>query len=155
MTCQNEENFYITRVFLERQAVQDSEGNEIFFIESFINPEQFACDISLNLFTTIKNATLEDNATDAQYTDKENNTSTDEPVENSKTFRSMFRTNSSRLSGGAIAAIIICLVIAIAIVLILVILNKKGIGKKMVHEQTESSILKFVTKGNQNSINKI
>ena len=148
MTCQNEENFYITRVFLERQAVQDSEGNEIFFIESFFNREQFACDISLNLFTKIKNATFED-------TDNANETLTDKPVENSKTFRSMFRKNSSRLSGGAIAAIVVCLVIAIAIVLILIFLNKKGIRKKMVHDQTESSIYKFVTKGNQNSINKI
>ena len=155
MICHNEENFYITRVFLERQAVQDSEGNEIFFIESFINPEQFACDISLNLFTTIKNATFEDNEMDSQYTDNANETLTDKPVENSNTFRSMFRKNSSRLSGGAIAAIVICLVIAIAIVLILIFLNKKGIRKKMVHDHTESSISKFVTKGNQNSINKI
>ena len=155
MICHNEENFYITRVFLERQAVQDSEGNEIFFIESFINPEQFACDISLNLITTIKNATFEDNEMDSQYTDNANETLTDKPVENSNTFRSMFRKNSSRLSGGAIAAIVICLVIAIAIVLILIFLNKKGIRKKMVHDHTESSISKFVTKGNQNSINKI
>ena len=155
MTCQNEENFYITRVFLERQAVQDSEGNEIFFIESFINPEQFACDISLNLFTKIKNATFEDNEMDSQYTDNANETLTDKPVENSNTFRSMFRKNSSKLSGGAIAAIVVCLVIAIAIVLILIFLNKKSIRKKMVHDHTESSISKFVTKGNQNSINKI
>ena len=93
MTCQNEENFYITQVFIERQAVQDSEGNEIFFIESFSNPEQFACDISV----------------DIKSLGETNNTSTDKSIPR----RFMFTNKSSGLSGGAIAAIVICLVVVI------------------------------------------
>ena len=136
MTCQNEENFYITQVFIERQAVQDSEGNEIFFIESFINPEQFACDISFNLIT------------------KTNGTNTEEPEENFKTGRFSFRRNNSGLSGGAIAAIVICSVVIIAVVITLVYLNKRNIKKNQVHGQTESTLSGFIAKGKQNYFNK-
>ena len=147
MTCQNEENFYITQIFIERQSVQDSEGNEIFFIESFINPEQFACDISLNLATKTKNTNLENDTT---LTD----TSTDGPVKNSISRRAMFRNNNSGMSGGAIAAIVISLVVAIAVVAFLISLNLKK-RKNKIHEVGESSILGFVAKGKENSINKM
>ena len=147
MTCQNEENFYITQIFIERQPVQDSEGNEIFFIESFINPEQFACDISLNLATKTKNTNLENDTT---LTD----TSTDGPVKNSISRRAMFRNNNSGMSGGAIAAIVISLVVAIAVVAFLISLNLKK-RKNKIHEVGESSILGFVAKGKENSINKM
>ena len=147
MTCQNEENFYITQIFIERQSVQDSEGNEIFFIESFINPEQFACDISLNLATKTKNTNLENDTT---LTD----TSTDGPVKNSISRRAMFRNNNSGMSGGAIAAIVISLVVAIAVVSFLISLNLKN-KKNKIHEVGESSILGFVAKGKENSINKM
>ena len=147
MTCQNEENFYITQIFIERQPVQDSEGNEIFFIESFINPEQFACDISLNLATKTKNTNLENDTT---LTD----TSTDGPVKNSISRRAMFRNNNSGISGGAIAAIVISLVVAIAVVAFLISLNLKN-RKNKIHEVGESSILGFVAKGKENSINKM
>ena len=147
MTCQNEENFYITQIFIERQSVQDSEGNEIFFIESFINPEQFACDISLNLATKTKNTNLENDTT---LTD----TSTDGPVKNSISRRAMFRNNNSGMSGGAIAAIVISLVVAIAVVAFLISLNLKN-RKNKIHEVGESSILGFVAKGKENSINKM
>ena len=147
MTCQNEENFYITQIFIERQPVQDSEGNEIFFIESFINPEQFACDISLNLATKTKNTNLENDTT---LTD----TSTDGPVKNSISRRAMFRNNNSGMSGGAIAAIVISLVVAIAVVAFLISLNLKN-RKNKIHEVGESSILGFVAKGKENSINKM
>ena len=147
MTCQNEENFYITQIFIERQSVQDSEGNEIFFIESFINPEQFACDISLNLATKTKNTNLENDTT---LTD----TSTDGPVKNSISRRAMFRNNNSGMSGGAIAAIVISFVVAIAVVSFLISLNLKN-KKNKIHEVGESSILGFVAKGKENSINKM
>ena len=147
MTCQNEENFYITQIFIERQAVQDSEGNEIFFIESFINPEQFACDISLNLAIKTNNTNLENDTT---LTD----TSTDGPVKNSISRRAMFRNNNSGISGGAIAAIVISLVVAIAVVAFLISLNLKN-RKNKIHEVGESSISGFVAKGKENSINKM
>ena len=132
MTCQNEENFYITQVFIERPAVQDLEGNEIFFIESFINPEQFACDINLNLKT------------------KTNGTNADEPAENYNTRRTMFRKNSSGLSGGGIAVIVICSVVIIAFVAILASLHLKNMKKNQVYAQTESTISGFIAQGKQN-----
>ena len=144
MTCQNEENFYITQVFIERQAVQDSEGNEIFFIESFINPEQFACDISLNLDIKTKNSSLE---IDTTLTDEANKTSTDEPAVNSISRGVKFRNNNSGISGGGIAAIVICLVVGIAVIVFLVSLNAKSIRKNKDHEADESSFSGFVVKG--------
>ena len=144
MTCQNEENFYITQVFIERQAVQDSEGNEIFFIESFINPEQFACDISPNLDIKTKNSSLE---IDTTLTDEANKTSTDEPVVNSISRGVKFRNNNSGISGGGIAAIVICLVVGIAVIAFLVSLNAKSIRKNKAHEAGESSFSRFVAKG--------
>ena len=141
MTCQNTENFYISQIFIERQAVQDSEGNEIFFIEAFINSEQFACDISLKSNTKVSD--INDDI------DNANNTSTDKPTDNSVTrSKFYFRTNSIGLSGAGIAAIVICTVAVIAIVTILVTLNMKGAllprSKKAFHDPTESSISKFV-----------
>ncbi len=135
MTCQNEENFYITQIFIERQAVQDSEGNEIFFIESFINPEQFACDISLNI----------------KSPDEKNNTSTDETTGR----RFMFRNKNFGLSGGAIAAIVICLVVAIAIVAILISRKFKEMRKNNEHFKGDSTISGFIPGGKQNYINKM
>lgn len=101
MICQNAENFYITQVFIERQAIQDSKGNELFFIESFINPEQFACEIGANLNAT----NLED---DTNYRTK------------------TFRKNNSGLSGGVIAAIVISVVVVVAIAAILAIYSRKN-----------------------------
>jgi predicted outer membrane repeat protein len=132
MTCQNEENFYITQVFIERQAVQDSEGNEIFFIENFINPEQFSCDISLNLNT------------------KTNATNEYEPTVNYNTGRIMFRKNNSGLSGGGIAAIVICSVVIIAVVAILASIHMKNMKKNQVHAQSESTISGFIAEGKKN-----
>ena len=123
---------FLHKVFIERQAVQNSEGNEIFFIESFINPEQFACDISLNLKT------------------KTNGTNPDEPAENYNTGRTMFRKNSSGLSGGGIAAIVICSVVIIAVVAILASLHMKNMKKNQVHAQTESTISGFIAQGKHN-----
>ena len=55
MTCQNKEKFSISKILIDRQAIQDSEGNEIFIVYSFTSPEQFACDISLNsVLTNVK-----------------------------------------------------------------------------------------------------
>ena len=124
MACRNEENFYITRIFIERQAVQDSEGNEIFFIESFINPEQFACDISLDLITKTKDISNEDNETAR---------------------RGMFRKNNSGMSGGIIAAVVICFVLVVAIIVI-VAFRMKSLRKNKVHDITDSTLSGFVPK---------
>ena len=119
MTCQNTENFYITQIFIDKQAIKDSEGNEIFFIETYVNPEQFACDISLKL-------------------------NTDQTNRNSVIRHRMFKNNGDGLSGGAIAAIIICNLIVIISAIIMIILTKKGIllsgRKKTVNETFESTI---------------
>ena len=121
MTCQNTENIYITQIFIDRQAIKDSEGNEIFFIETFTNPEQFSCDISLNI-NAKRNITGKTSV--GRYR--------------------MFKNNGDGLSGGAISSIVICIIIAIVTALILVILTKKGIlfsgKKKSVNKTTDSTI---------------
>jgi len=104
----------------------------LFFIESFINPEQFACDISLNLNTKI------------------NGTSEEEQVDNFRTGRIMFRKNNSGLSRGAIAAIVICMVVIIAVVAILTSIHMKNMKKNQVHAQSESTISGFIAKGKKN-----
>jgi len=48
MTCENKEKFDTSQILVERNVVQDQEGNDIFIINSFTNLEVFGCDISYN-----------------------------------------------------------------------------------------------------------
>ena len=53
MVCQNKDKFYNFTIIIERQFKQDSEGNELFFIEPYESSNEFACDISLLSHNTI------------------------------------------------------------------------------------------------------
>ena len=116
MTCQNTEKFYITQIFIDKQFVQDSENNEIFLIETFTNPEQFSCNISLNLNSKVNNS-----------------------VES----QSRFKKKENGLKGGHIALIVIMILIAIISSIILVILLKNRKKKKLVNDARDSTVLKF------------
>ena len=50
MICQNEDKFYNSKIIIERQTIQDSEGKELFFIDTYESSNEFACDISIILF---------------------------------------------------------------------------------------------------------
>lgn len=54
MVCQNEDKFYNSTIIIERQIIQDSEGNELFFIEAYEISNEFACYISLLSHNTIQ-----------------------------------------------------------------------------------------------------
>lgn len=106
MICQNKEKFSISQILIDRQAVQDSEGNEIFIINSYTSLEQFACDISLNSVNATKIPT---NGTEGVG------------------HQMMTKTKKKGLNGGAIAGIVIASVAIVAIVAGLIILGKKGV----------------------------
>jgi len=130
MTCQNKEKFTISQILIDRQIVQDSEGNEIFIINSFTSPEQFACDISLNSVTinlTNINSTESDDTTEPNETSEVSETS--EPTKKNRN-SIFFRNNNNKLSGGAIAAIVICSIVVVAGVGIIIFLNKRKILTK-------------------------
>ena len=122
MTCQNTENFYITQVFIERQVVQDSEGNEIFFIENFINPEQFSCDLSINLNTKIR----------------ENN--------NSVVQQKYYNRSKDGLNGAHIALIVIIPLIAILLTVIISVNIIKKKKKKVANTQDDLTFSHMIMK---------
>ena len=95
MKCQNKEKFDISSVVFEPSVIQDSDNKEIFKLDGYYNQKRFACAMSVY----------------SETPDKENSgNSTDfyNHIANKKT--------SGGLSGGAIAAIVICSVVALAIV---------------------------------------
>ena len=99
LTCENKEKFDINQILLDRHVVQDYKGNEVFIVNNYQNPEQFACAIS-------PNSVLPDET---------------------KTMRSSFyKFNNKGLSGGAIATIVICSVVAVAIIGITIALVRRG-----------------------------
>ena len=57
MTCQNKEKFDYSNVLFEPTVVQDSEGLDIFKLNSYTNIESLACEISLNSVPIKKNST--------------------------------------------------------------------------------------------------
>ena len=124
MTCENKEKFDVSQILIERQVVKDQNGNGLFIINSYTNPEVFGCDISYNS-TLIKPAeTGEPNESSnpeipTQIPEKNN------PINYSK------RKNNG-LTGGAIAGITIASVAVVGIAVTLIILMKRGVllGKK-------------------------
>ena len=115
MICQNAEKFYMSNIYIERQTIQDSEGTELFFIDNYVSENEFACDISLT--SVVGNSAPNETTTDVN-SDTTNSTS--------GKFK-YHKNSSSGLSGGAIAAIVISLVVVIGVVVALIALGKKGI----------------------------
>ena len=105
----------MSNIYIERQTIQDSEGTELFFIDNYVSENEFACDISLT--SVVGNSAPNETTTDVN-SDTANSTS--------GKFK-YHKNSSSGLSGGAIAAIVISLVVVIGVVVALIALGKKGI----------------------------
>ena len=119
MICQNAEKFYMSTIYIERQTIQDYEGKELFFIDSYTSETEYACDISLTV--VFPNATSIETITDA------NSDSNDISTDGTSNGKRYYKNNSSGgLSGGVIAAIVISLVVVVGVVTALIILAKKG-----------------------------
>ena len=95
MKCQNKEKFDISSVVFEPSVIQDSNNKEIFKLDSYYNQKRFACAMSVYSETP-------ENEDSGNSTDFHNHIAT--------------KKSSGGLSGGAIAAIVICSVVALAIV---------------------------------------
>ena len=118
MICQNAEKFYMSTIYIERQTIQDYEGKELFFIDSYTSETEYACDISLTV--VFPNATSIETITDA------NSDSNDISTDGTSNAKRYYKNSSGGLSGGAIAAIVISLVVVVGVVTALIILAKKG-----------------------------
>ena len=116
MFCQNRDKFYRREMLIERQVIQDAEGKEIFFIDSYTLPYNmsFFCDVSVKSET---------------YTAQEKDSS-----------KRYYTKKEGGLSTGALVAIIICVVVVIGIVILLIIcLSKRSkISKEVTPENTSS-----------------
>ena len=122
MICQNQEKFYASEMLVERQAIKDSEGKVLFFIDNKEIPfeDGFRCDISLYSVPTNSSSPSADE------------TQTMEPTEENTTHSRYFKKSNGGLSGGAIAGIAVSVVAVVVVIAVLAILVKKGIlfGKK-------------------------
>ena len=120
MTCENKEKFDVSQILIERQVIQDQNGNGLFIINSYTNPEVFGCDISYNSTLIKPGETDEPNESNKPEIPEKNN-----PINYSK------RKNNG-LTGGAIAGITIASVAVVGIAVTLIILMKRGVllGKK-------------------------
>ena len=117
MKCNNKEKFYESEIYIERQLIQDGKGIPLFFINAKTSEEKLECDVS-PLTGSITNASSSD--------DTETDTEGKSIVYHKK--------SGSGLSGGAIAGIVIAVVVAIAAISAVIVLAKKGVlgGKKTV-----------------------
>ena len=98
MECNNKEKFGKSSILFEQTVIKNSNGEEIFILSNYTNQKSFGCAISGKSETSTSKA----------YN------------------RAIRKTNSSGLSGGAIAGIIIACIAIVAIVLGLILLTKKG-----------------------------
>ena len=102
MNCQNKEKFDISSIVFSPSVIQDFNNKEIFKLDDYYNQKRFACAMSVY----------------SETPDKENSTSL------SNNFA--MKKKSGGLSGGAIAAIVICSIAALAAIAIVIsLLNRK------------------------------
>ena len=131
MECNNKEKFDKSSILFEQTVIQDSKGKEIFILSNYTNQKSFGCGISVKSDSPISNK----------------NTAYNQPI---------MKTGSNGLSGGTIAAIIICSIIALAIIAGIIILAKNGkFSSKPPVDQTfgnNSTLNKFTIEPNPNEI---
>ena len=117
MNCKNKEKFDASSIMFEPTVIQDSEKKKIFKIKEKSIENKFACIVSVDSEVPNTNSTVLDDDDDDDNDDN-NNIGVNTP----------FKKKSDRgLSGGAIAAIVICSIVALSIVGILIAL---GLRKK-------------------------
>ena len=115
MTCENREKFSVSQILIERNVVQDREGNDLFIINSITNLEVFECDISYNSIL------ISNDSNNITKTENEN-----------KKHIGKRKNHSKGLSVIAIIIIVIIFVLVIFGILVLVIrdMKRKILSKK-------------------------
>ena len=134
MNCQNKEEFEASTIMFDTMIVKDSNEKELFKIKDYINQDKLSCIVSVKSDPEPenKNSTEYTEPTPSQGTAPNSAPKTDTINNNSTTteeginYFPISKKNSRGLSGGAIAAIVICSVIALAVVGALIAL---GISK--------------------------
>jgi len=118
MKCQNKEKFDSSSIIFEPTVVQDSEGNHIFKLNNYYsNQKRFSCIISVNSVILNKEG---------------------EPTDNNIYNSQYFKKGTSGLSGGKIAAIVICCVFVIAVVVAIIIyIRSKSANKSEIEEDVK------------------
>ena len=135
MECNNKEKFGKSSILFEQTIIKNSNGEEIFILSNYTNQKSFGCAISGKSETS--------------------STPTPTPSSTSKgENRAIRKTDSSGLTGGAIAGIIIACIAAFAVAIGLILLAKKGaFSSKAPMERIENSTLKSIgMDSNQNQI---
>ena len=134
LKCENKEKFDVSTIGFETMSIKDDDGKLLFMLDSYTNPQQFACVISLNS-EPVKNSTSGDDKKGDNSGNGEggnngqesgNNEEESENKENKSYNKALRKESSGGLSGGAIAAIIICAIIILAIIGVLIGLAKTG-----------------------------
>ena len=121
LLCDNTEEFTTTQVMISSQLIKDPNGNPIFKITNDATaPLPFACDISENGTIPLAEINTPEKSPDSDV----NSDDTDHPT-NSNNGR-YHKSDSSGLSGGAIAGIVVACVAVAAIIAVLIGLAKKG-----------------------------
>jgi hypothetical protein len=112
MKCHNKEEFQASQILFEQTIIQDSNGTEIFILNSYTNQKSFACAISIN---SVKSPdTKNNNSTDTSIASSSSSSSNQ--IGNSNAYKYFNNKDSSGLKGGAIVGMIITIIAALAIV---------------------------------------
>ena len=155
MTCENMEEFSVSKVYISSQIVHNIYNKPLFKIEnSIISNEQFSCIISDNSFilsSIIKpdNSSSDFNSDDLIKSDIQ--LPPEEPINYNR------EQDGSGLSKGAIAGIVIACVVMVVIVGVLTVLIKKGhlFGKKKIILDNFNSSYNNISYSQVNYNNKI
>ena len=143
LNCENKEQFDLATIGFEPMSIKDADGKLLFNLDAYTNPQQFGCAISLKS-EPVKNSTSEEgnkgnnsgnnggesgnNGGESGNNGEEsgNNGEESENTENNSFNKASRKESSGGLSGGAIAAIIICSIIVLAIIGVFIGLAKAG-----------------------------
>jgi hypothetical protein len=125
MKCHNKDKFSISQIIIEKQVIEDSEGNAIFMLEQAQSQNEFACEVSVN--SVLPKNEIPENPED----------------DISEGVNRAVKSSSSGLSGGAIAAIIIGSIVALIGIGIVVWLIKSHAFSRAKPPYEESTLQNF------------